>query len=446
MQPKDYMIDAAGTGDVLAGLGAAMTQRGNQQQMRINEATEARAAEMQPLRMEGARLSNEATRQAIEQRRAQMARQEQFQTAMGELAQMGPNATAEDYARVSMQFPQLSRGLMDTFSALDDTRKRGTVQVLAQAATALKNGNADRAIRLAEDYASAAEAAGDPQGAATARSMAQIMKTQPDAALASLGVAIHGLDPDTATFVFGGGERKVSRTVPYRNGTDVTFYSNGDKEVRDAAGRVYTDPAEVQALIDEAVRFGVSEQGDRAFVRGLGANEADIATGAAAEAENARGTVEGTAAGEANVGAADAARKAQAGVDLITSIINDPALGAITGNIEGRLPPGIRGGQAGVDLAAKIEQLQGQVFLQAFESLKGGGAITQIEGVKAEQAMARLNRAQSQEAFKAALVELLEVYDSARQRAEERMSSSSSPAPSPAPTTGTRSYLSIPDN
>ena len=54
----------------------------------------------------------------------------------------------------------------------------------------------------------------------------------------------------------------------------------------------------------------------------------------------------------------------------------------------------------------KVEQLQGGVFLQAFESLKGGGQITELEGKKAEQAMARLNTVQDPVAFREAVNEL----------------------------------------
>ena len=54
----------------------------------------------------------------------------------------------------------------------------------------------------------------------------------------------------------------------------------------------------------------------------------------------------------------------------------------------------------------KVEQLQGGVFLQAFNSLKGGGQITELEGKKAEQAMARLNTVQDPVAFREAVNEL----------------------------------------
>jgi hypothetical protein len=70
---------------------------------------------------------------------------------------------------------------------------------------------------------------------------------------------------------------------------------------------------------------------------------------------------------------------------------------------------------------SRLEQIQGEAFLQAFERLKGGGAITEIEGRKGEQAIARLSRAQSEEEFDQAVADLQDVValglDRARRRA-----------------------------
>jgi hypothetical protein len=57
--------------------------------------------------------------------------------------------------------------------------------------------------------------------------------------------------------------------------------------------------------------------------------------------------------------------------------------------------PGVTGilqlpGTAARDWQAKYKQLQGQQFLEAFNSLRGGGSITEVEGTKAEQAIAAL--------------------------------------------------------
>lgn len=134
--------------------------------------------------------------------------------------------------------------------------------------------------------------------------------------------------------------------------------------------------------------------------------------------ETAAGSVEGRTQAEAVSGAPAAAAQAQNGIELIDSIINDPALPSITGMVQGRLPPMT---QAGTDLNIRIEQLQGKAFLEAFESLKGGGTITEREGLAAQNAMARLQRAQSEDEYRRALGELRQIMLSGLTRAQGHM-------------------------
>lgn len=47
----------------------------------------------------------------------------------------------------------------------------------------------------------------------------------------------------------------------------------------------------------------------------------------------------------------------------------------------------------------RLDQLKGRQFLQAFESLKGGGQITEVEGKKATDAIARMNTATTEDEF-----------------------------------------------
>lgn len=73
---------------------------------------------------------------------------------------------------------------------------------------------------------------------------------------------------------------------------------------------------------------------------------------------------------------------------------------------------------ASFDIAMK--QLQGKQFLEAFESLKGGGQITQIEGEKATQAMSRMNVANTEEEFTKAAREFQQIIRNGTNRARLR--------------------------
>lgn len=79
------------------------------------------------------------------------------------------------------------------------------------------------------------------------------------------------------------------------------------------------------------------------------------------------------------------------------------------------------------------DQLKGQVFLQAYQTLKGGGQITEVEGKKAENAIARLGTAQTVKAYDEALNELKGVLSNSRNRAYEQ-AGMSVPAAKEAPT------------
>lgn len=82
-------------------------------------------------------------------------------------------------------------------------------------------------------------------------------------------------------------------------------------------------------------------------------------------------------------------------------------------------------GTDATDFRVVADQLSGGAFLQAFESLKGAGQITEIEGQKATQAIARLNRAQSDSEYQTALLDLRGVINSG----VERMGGKPAPLP-----------------
>jgi hypothetical protein len=67
-----------------------------------------------------------------------------------------------------------------------------------------------------------------------------------------------------------------------------------------------------------------------------------------------------------------------------------------------------------------LDQIKGKDFLQAFNDLKGGGQITEIEGKKATDAIARLDTAQTETEFKSAIDEFISVLDDAQANAKTK--------------------------
>jgi hypothetical protein len=72
-------------------------------------------------------------------------------------------------------------------------------------------------------------------------------------------------------------------------------------------------------------------------------------------------------------------------------------------------PIGTFPGTSARGFSDRLKQSQAGAFLQAFESLKGAGAITEKEGTRAEQALSRMNLSSSESEFRAALQDYMNV-------------------------------------
>jgi hypothetical protein len=99
--------------------------------------------------------------------------------------------------------------------------------------------------------------------------------------------------------------------------------------------------------------------------------------------------------------------------------------------------PGARfiDGTDAADFARRDQQIKGASFLEAFEILKGGGAITNIEGEKGTSALNRMALAQSEQEYIAAAREVQGILrvgmDRARKRANVAAPASNAPAADP---------------
>jgi len=109
--------------------------------------------------------------------------------------------------------------------------------------------------------------------------------------------------------------------------------------------------------------------------------------------------------------------------------------------------PGIRfiPGTQAASFDALFRQAEGGAFLQAYESLRGTGQITEIEGTKATSALTRMERSQTEVEFVKAAREFADVIRGAVARADKRYTALTGEAPPAAPTqrkTSTKSTLS----
>lgn len=145
--------------------------------------------------------------------------------------------------------------------------------------------------------------------------------------------------------------------------------------------------------------------------------------------QKANGTAAGKAAAERLDALPGLISNADNMISTIDGVLNDPALDYSTGWLAWmQNAPGTDSYRFG----QRALQLQGQSFLQAFDSLSGGGAITEIEGQKATQAIGRLSTAQSPQDYRDALNELKGIISASKERAQARAGTSTAPAPAAA--------------
>ena len=100
----------------------------------------------------------------------------------------------------------------------------------------------------------------------------------------------------------------------------------------------------------------------------------------------------------------------------VDSILNHPGRPWSTGLLS--LSQTIRGTKQ-ADFRNRLAQIGGASFLTAFETLKGGGQITEVEGQKATAAVNRMKDSTSDEEFNAAAKDFKDVVTSALQNARD---------------------------
>jgi hypothetical protein len=143
----------------------------------------------------------------------------------------------------------------------------------------------------------------------------------------------------------------------------------------------------------------------------------DVQQSAAVESAKSAAGVEGEATGKARVNLPNAMAQAQDMLSVIQKAKTHPGLKTATG-LAGTIDPRNRvPGTDATNFIALSDQIKGKAFLEAYNSLRGSGAITEQEGQAATNAIARLNRAQSTEAYLVAIGELEQIT----QRGVDRM-------------------------
>jgi hypothetical protein len=118
--------------------------------------------------------------------------------------------------------------------------------------------------------------------------------------------------------------------------------------------------------------------------------------------------------------------ESQNALSVLDKALNHPGLSAGTGLSSLIDPRNYIYGTDATNFDSLIKQIKGKTFMQAFQNLKSGGAISEKEGEKATAAIARLETSQSTPEFKESLKELTDIIRRGSNKAQNDLSGGSS--------------------
>ncbi len=147
----------------------------------------------------------------------------------------------------------------------------------------------------------------------------------------------------------------------------------------------------------------------------------------ASERAKKEGSVRGEAVTEAQIGLPQVESDYDYMEGLVRDLVEHEGMPEVVGLPNVLTLGGTVWGTKGAGFRQLYNQIEGKKFLQAFETLKGGGHITEIEGEKATNALSSMGTAQSEDSFREAAKDFLDVIQKGRRNA--RIRAEKSPIP-----------------
>lgn len=135
----------------------------------------------------------------------------------------------------------------------------------------------------------------------------------------------------------------------------------------------------------------------------------------------------------------------QATAPLVRELLNHPGMEDAVGSLvkSNMEPNAFPQGSPSREFITKYNQLAGKIFLSAFEGLKGGGQITELEGQKAQEAASSISRTLSADQLRGAMRQYIsDVFNQYKRMLAAYTAESAQDDPTPLPD----DLLQFPDN
>lgn len=345
--------------------------------------------------------------QAKEQAEREAIQKQQMQQELSTFASK-PNKTHEDYATIMARFPALAEDFKRGYDVLDSGKQQATFKTTSRIYAALSGGQPNVAKSILETEALGYENAGDKATADQMRTLAAMAETDPDGLLTISGLTLASTTPSQFKDVLGAlGENQMlpeeinlkkaqtDKTKAEAEKTETENLWYGDKtqaeidnlesQVEDRQiGRVL----QKQDMDQKNQQFYDNlDQQQTQFYETLNQEERKIAQTVFNVKEKPEQRMERL---EKVNKFASASTNAAETAKLAAELANDPNLSKYIGGYWNRAMRNTPGTDE-YNFAQKVETLKSRAFLIGAESLKGLGAMTEMEGSKVTVALGNLN-------------------------------------------------------
>lgn len=359
--------------------------------------------------MQGYQLGMQATasnnaiqaQKADEERKKQAALQQQVMNEDLYNFSLIPNKTAEDYSNIISRYPALAEPYQKAWNVLDEGQQQQTLNTTSQVYAALKSGNNQVAKDILNEQIKAYDNSGQKKEAFYLRNISSTIDKNPAAALYSAGMLMSSVNPDKFKDIHStlGNEKRADELQPYEIAqkqaqTSKTIAETNDIPLaaEDRKQGVINQGTKIE--YDNQYNYDKLTQDQQQFLAGLSNDQQKEA--ARLRAQKNENTTQRMERLEKANGFASVAVNASDTAKLAAELINDykrlsDASGAGVWNAAMRNIPGT----AEYNFARRVETLKSQGFLIGAQSLKGLGAMTEIEGKKATDALGNLDLNQS---------------------------------------------------
>ncbi|MEQ1105221.1 hypothetical protein [Acinetobacter ursingii] len=333
-----------------------------------------------------------------QQQREQLALQKQQREQMQkDFSNVIQNPTYENFSNLKLKYPQQHEAIESAFKTMNSGEQETVKSISSQVFAALDSDKPEIAKDMVSNLITGYENAGNTRSANVAKGYLKMLNDNPDAAKISFGRLWQ--IADDGSFKTYNEQKRANEIQPYEIAeseakTAKTIAETGDiaENAIDRRDGVLNDQRKTE--LQNQQYYDNLGQANRHFYDSLTQKEK-------AEAERLRAVKNETAAQRTerlekvntfSSVASDAATTATLAAELINDYkkLSD-ASGAGVWNAAMRNVPGT----AEYDFAKRVETLKSKAFLIGAQNLKGLGAMTEIEGKKATDAIGNLDLSQS---------------------------------------------------